>query len=65
MEQALKLAIEVQISFDLLDEGLRAVRPQDVAAWAIMLANYEADPKNPKVPNPYEMPATGECYLFI
>lgn len=57
MENALAAAVEHQVAFELLDQGLREIRNEDVDGWSKMLAAYETDASNT---NPYEPPVSGE-----
>jgi hypothetical protein len=61
MEQALVMAVEHRIAFEELDEGLTALRPDDVQSWNGVWDAYELDKSKP---SPYENPRTGERRCF-
>jgi hypothetical protein len=58
MRQGLESAVEHQIAFEMLDEGLREVRSEDVDGWRTMLVDWEEDRSKE---NPYESSTAGEA----
>lgn len=57
MEQALVMAVENQIAFEELHDGLSVLRSEDIKSWGAMMDAYEVDRTKPC---PYIAPRTGK-----